>query len=214
MYLPLLPSSALTRNNKHQPQQNRPHHVAYYHRIYLGKKNQPVASSIPQPAAAAAAAQAPLGPPQSTGSGGAGTAPSTADLFASGPRLRPVSKVWGRPKPGDQPVPVAGGPPKAMATGATAQAEAAPVYPPAAGGGYGASRRGSSSAPVPQVCRVCVYVCSVGASVLFLGGGPRCVCMSVVVYMFFFLYCCQLFHHCWGHTMVCIFARGNVFRTW
>ncbi|CAM9897356.1 unnamed protein product [Scytosiphon promiscuus] len=91
-------------------------------------------------AASAAAPQAPLPPPQS--SGGAGAPLSTADIFASGPRLRPVSKVWGRPKQGEQQKQTAGG-------GADGPSRAAgPSDPRPATGGYPSATAGAGSAPV------------------------------------------------------------------
>eukprot|EP00903_Cladosiphon_okamuranus_P015171 g14026.t1 len=110
-----------------------------------------------QPVANAAAPQAPLPPPQS--SGGAGTPLSTADIFASGPRLRPVSKVWGRPKPGEQrqqPPGAGGGNSNASAAAAgypPAAATPSPAPAPAAASGPSSGRGnwgGNDAAQAPQ----------------------------------------------------------------
>ncbi|CAN0028204.1 unnamed protein product [Ectocarpus sp. 6 AP-2014] len=144
-------------------------------------------------AASAAAPQAPLPPPQS--SGGAGDPLSTADIFASGPRLRPVSKVWGRPKPGEQnqqqpqqsQSAAAAGAPGAGGRGETgaAAAAAASGYPPATTGagpagpslgrGSGQSGTAPSQAPPPQQDPVAAALRAEKqkmAAMLFGGTGP------------------------------------------
>ncbi|CAN0334943.1 unnamed protein product [Ascophyllum nodosum] len=101
-----------------------------------------------QPSAVGASSAAPLPPPpppsSQSSAGGAGAPISLADSFASGPRLRPVSKVWGRPKPGEQRQATASG--SSSGVSITPAVPAATEYPPSTSASTGVPSGGVPTA--------------------------------------------------------------------